>query len=468
MIAPEGFWCYNKKKYRKGFYIMNTNLKAGFARIVCLPDNLVAHIAGNDAKTDISVDGLRDELAVTCIALAQGGKTYLVYTCDTVTINEFYHDTKRMITEATGVPAENMVLNATHTHSAPTLKHDLPGRDEYLAKFKVACVDAAVAAIADLDDAALSYGSAQTRHMTFVRHYWMLDGTSHGNGHGKAAPGFKSHMYDADPECQILKFTREGKKDIVLINLAAHATICSGKDLKTKLSADFPYYVRTYVEQEADVHCAYFIAAGGDSTPNSKMGLSPYGKDPRAFGTRLGEYVVDAMANMTPAQGDQVALYGEVFTAKRMKEGVEDAVRLAHAREVLALRTKYGSHRAPEVVEKVKEYGFHTNFEASGLVGRANAPETGSFPIHAMAIGNVGITFFPGELFSTYGKQIKANSPMAFTFVVSCSEDHQLYFPNEIGCEHKFYEYTITKYARGTGGAVADRYCQIFADHKER
>lgn len=443
---------------------MNTNLQAGFSRVVCLPDDLVAHIAGNDAKTDISVDGLRDELAVTCIALQQGGKTYLVYTCDTVTINEFYHHTKEMITEATGVPGDNIVLNATHTHSAPTLKHDLPGRDEYLAKFKISCVDAARAALADLSPATLSFGSAQTEKLVWVRHYWMNDGTSYGNGHGSVAPGYKSHMYDADPECQVLRFTRpaEDKKDIIMINLAAHATICSGKELKTKLSADFPYYARTYVEKHTGAHCAYFIAAGGDSVPGSRMGLCPYKQDPAGFGTGLGKYVLSALENMTEAQGDGVTLYGEVYTAKRMKEGTEDEVRLAHAREILALRTKYSSYRAPEVVEKVKEYGFHTNFEATGLVGRANAPETGSFPIHAMTIGNVGITFFPGELFSTFGKQIKQNSPMAFTFVVSCSEDHQLYFPNEIGCEHKFYEYTITKYARGTGGHVADRYCQIF------
>ena len=446
---------------------MNTNLQAGFARVICLPDNLVAHIAGNDAKTDISVDGLRDELAVTCIALQEGGQTYLVYTCDTVTINDFYHHIKEMVTAGTGVPAENIVLNATHTHSAPTLKNELPGKEEYLAKFKIACVDAARAAIADLSPATLSYGSAQTENLVFVRHYWMNDGTSFGNGHGSTAPGFKAHMYDADPECQVLKFTREGKKDIILINLASHATICSRKELKTKLSADFPYYARSYVEQHTGAHCAYFIAAGGDSIPGSRMGLCPYAADPAGFGAGLGQYVLSALENMTEAEGDSVTLYGETYTAKRMKEGVEDEVRLAHAREVLALRTKFGSHRAPEVVEKVKEYGFHTNFEASGLVGRANAPETGSFPIHAMAIGNVGITFFPGELFSTFGKEIKENSPMAFTFVVSCSEDHQLYFPNEIGCEHKFYEYTITRYERGTGGAVGKRYCEIFAEHKK-
>ena len=447
---------------------MNTTLSVGVGRIVCLPDDPIVHIAGNDAKTDVNTDGVRDDLAVTCIALSHGERTFLIYTCDTVTINEFYVATKEMITAATGIPADCIILNATHTHSAPTLKHNLPGKDAYLAKFQTACVEAAVASIADLACATLSYGSAKTENLVFVRHYWMNDGTSYGNGHGSTASGFKSHMYDADPECQVLKFTREGKKDVVLFNLPCHATICSGKELKTKLSADFPYYARTYLEQQIHAHCAYFIAAGGDSIPGSRLGLCPYSKDPAGFGTALGEFVLSALKNMTPAEGDDVTLYGEIYTAKRMKEGVENETRLAHAKEILELRTRLGSYRAPEVVEKVKEYGFHTNFEATGLVGRANAPATGSFPIHAMVIGNVGIAFFPGELFSTFGKQLKNNSPMAHTFVVTCSEDHQLYFPNEIGCEHKFYEYGITKYERGTGGVVADRYCQIFTDHKSK
>lgn len=447
---------------------MDASLKIGFGRVVCLPDDPIVHIAGNDAKTDMNTDGVRDDLAVTCIAIKKDERTYLIFTCDTVTINEFYIRTKEMITENTGVPADRIILNATHTHSAPTLKQDLPGRDAYLAKFQKACVTAAKKAIADLANATLSYGSVNTKNLVFVRHYWMNDGTSYGNGHGRTDSGFKAHMYDADPECQVLKFTREGKKDVICFNLPCHATICSGKELKTKLSADFPYYARTYLEEKTDALCAYFIAAGGDSIPNSRLGLCPYSKDPAGFGKALGDHVLSILNNLTPALGDDVTLYSEIYTAKRMKEGVEDKVRLEHAREILALRTKLGSYRAPEVVEKVKEYGFHTNFEATGLVGRANAPESGSFPIHAMVIGNVGLTFFPGELFSTFGKQLKENSPMACTFVITCSENHQLYFPNEIGCEHKFYEYGITRYERGTGGAVADRYCQIFSDHKKK
>ena len=84
---------------------MNTNLKVGFGRVVCLPDDPIVHIAGNDAKTDMNSDGIRDELAVTCIAISQGKNTFLIYTCDTVTINEFYANRNLMFCFRTLVPA---------------------------------------------------------------------------------------------------------------------------------------------------------------------------------------------------------------------------------------------------------------------------------------------------------------------------------------------------------------------------
>ena len=60
--------------------------------------------------------------------------------------------------------------------------------------------------------------------------------------------------------------------------------------------------------------------------------------------------------------------------------------------------------------------------------------------------------------------KLKDNSPTPMTFVVTCSEDDQGYFPNAIAKEEGFYEYGQTKYAMGTGEAVADRYCEIL-DH---
>ena len=403
-------------------------LQAGFAREICLPDDQIVYIAGGTAEEDPSTDGVLDEITVTCVALKQGGETYLIYTCDVVDIDgKFCRITDAAIAEATGIPEDRIILNGTHTHSAPTLKDNLPGKDAYLTKFNESCASVGKAALADLSPATLSYGSVMTENMVRVRHYWMNDGSSHGNGHGSAASGYKEHMYPADEECQVLRLTRaaEDKKDIVLFNLTAHATIVSGTHT-SMLSADFPGYARQYIEQNADVLSAYFIAASGDQVPSSRIvGEVPNGKNAPAYGEQLGGYVLQVLESMTNAQGEAINLYTEEFQAKK------------------------------------KEFGAYTEGEVVSVA------QCQSFPTNTMTIGDVGIVFFPGELFGSQGRQLKDDSPMPMTFVITNSELDQMYFPSPIAFEHSFYEADITKFAQGTGEVVAARYVEILTAMKE-
>lgn len=444
-------------------------LQVGFASMECMPDSYPVHIAGGDVMRDICEQGFLDKLTVRCIALQQGDKTYLVFSCDVVDIDgAFCKETDAMIANATGLPQEQIILNATHTHSAPALKANVPGKAEYLAKFNQVCAKVGIQAMEDLSPATLSYGSIMTEHMVRVRHYLMLDGTTYGNGHGDIKAGIKEHHYPSDEECQVIRIHRpaEDKKDIVMMNLGAHCTIVSGG--QGVLSADYPSAAREYVETQTDAHCIFFIAAAGDQIPSSKIpGEVPNGNDQVAYGKQLGEYVVKCLETMTPAEGTDLHVYTETYTAKRMKEGTDDPVQMEHAREIVRLYNQYGSYSVPEVSSKVTEYGFSSYYEASGLVTRENAPETGTFVTNTMTIGNVGFVFAPYEMFSTQGAQIKETSPMAMTFIITCSEDDQVYFPNEIACEHSYYEYDVTPYARGTGEAVADRYVEILTAIKD-
>ena len=62
LALPKLLW-YNKRNFKERIFFMSTKLKIGFGRVVCLPDDPVVHIAGNDAKTDMNTDGVRDDLA---------------------------------------------------------------------------------------------------------------------------------------------------------------------------------------------------------------------------------------------------------------------------------------------------------------------------------------------------------------------------------------------------------------------
>ena len=94
----------------------------------------------------------------------------------------------------------------------------------------------AALAVQDLAPAKLSYTRGEVKDVAFIRRYRMKDGSAMTNP-GTMNPELYHPLGKSDNTVRLVKFTREGKKDIILINLASHATICSRKELKTKLSA---------------------------------------------------------------------------------------------------------------------------------------------------------------------------------------------------------------------------------------
>ena len=86
--------------------------------------------------------------------------------------------------------------------------------------------------------------------------------------------------------------------------------------------------------------------------------------------------------------------------------------------------------------------------------------ECKAVPTNTMTLGDIGLVFYPGEPFGSQGRYLKDNSPM-FTFVITCSEDDQAYFPSPIAFQEGFYESKTTNYAEGAGEAIATRFVEI-------
>ena len=463
LCACDGAGTENKEDYK--------GLQVGFGRENILPDIIGVEIAGGDASARLST-GYRDEVAATCIAIREGDETILLYTIDFIVVDKHVYIAQQDIAEATGIPEENILLNTTHTHSGVSIRSNWDGADAYRAKYRAATVTAAEQAIKDLSPATMYYGSTVTESLVFVRHYLMNDGTTYGNGHGSTASGYKEHLYPADGELQVIKFAREAedKKDVVLMNLGAHATMMNSIDANM-ISGDWPYVARTYVEENSDSLCAVFEAAAGDQIPNSNIkAIAPYGNKYPEFGNKTGEYCLEVLnGEMTKAEGTGINLKMEVFTAPTMKEGLEDQEKFAQAKEIQAMVSQKGSSHV-DVKSLVSKYGFPSVYEATGLVSRANYPETYSMELHLMTVDGVSFIFAPFEMFGVTGRDIKDNSPYDMTFVITCSENsmgyHMGYLPHEYGCEESFYEYDVTKFARGTAEKLAETYVELLTGMK--
>ena len=440
----------------------DTRLQVGFGRESIMPEDFTkVHIAGGDAANRVA-KSIKDNLFITCIAFQQNGETFLLYTMDAINSSEtITTPAKATITQLTGVPAENIMMCATHTHAGVSLTYEWDGLQSHLRMFNEAAAYAAKNAIKDLTPAEIYHGNVETEKMAYVRHYELSDGSFAGSNFGNFANGIiVGHSAEADGQFQLVKFVREGKKDVVMMNFPAHATFAATAD--TYISADYPGPTRDYIEQNSNSLVAFFAGAAGNQTPNSNMsGEAPFNRSQyREYGAALGKYAVDALPNLTKAEGDTFQYTATTYTGKANKEKLE---LLPYASSVVAAAKQYGNIHS-KTVALAQEHGFSSYFEASAVITRSKAPDSYTMPIAAMTIGNVGFVFAPYEMFAANGVQIKEGSVCPTTFISTCSGGSWGYIPDPRGVEIGCYEACITKFEYGTGEKLAQTFIDILAE----
>lgn len=436
-------------------------LQAGFGRASIMPDGPV-NLAGGDASKRISTVTL-DFLYVTCVALKENDQTILVYTMDIITADDSVVDPAKVaISAATGVPQENIVMNATHTHSSVSIRSKWDGVENYRLQFNNAVAAAGVDAIADLAPVTVSHGQTETEGLAFVRHYELSDGSFAGSNFGDFSKGeIVGHSTPADTVVQVVQFAREGKKDIIMMNFPAHATM-NGKTTDTMISADFPGTARQHVENNADALVAYFIAAAGDQVPTSRIKGEAVAEEYKAYGKALGQYVLDLLPTLTPVEGTAMKLSTKTYTGNSNREKME---LLPKAAAVVEAGKTYGNTSA-EAVAAARANGFSSYFEASALQSRASLPATLSMELKTMTIGNIGFVFAPYEMFGTQAISIRENSPCQSTFIVTCGEGAQGYLPSQRGVEIGCYEACVSSYEYGTAEKLADEFVAMLTELK--
>lgn len=430
-------------------------LQVGFGRVDVLVTQPTALSGGSDPNR-ISENTL-EYLQFTCVAMTDSTeKTVLLFTQDLQqVVPKFTDPVLQVISQTVGVPVENMLVGSTHNHAAPSQSMNNTGVKEFHDQYTKAMLEAAQKALADRSQVTASVGSADATGYVFVRHYELENGTYAGANYGdfNSAP-IKGHAWEPDTQMQMVRFEREGKKDILLLNFGCHATFNGSTSMKN-LSADFPYPLRQYIEQNADVQVAYFMAAAGEQVPSSKIAELDHKLDYKEFGAAVGKLVVDALDTMTPAKTGDINLIREYHTITVAK-GNQD--KLAQAMKV---KDAYNSTGSTAATALAKEYGFIHYWEALKIVEKQSLNDTDDIAIAAMRMGDIAFTMGAFEMFSANGKYIKENSPYAMTFVITQSLEHNSYIPAQIAYDINCYEAYASKAVAGSGEALAERFVEL-------
>ena len=436
-------------------------LQVGFDRQSVTPTETGAPIAGGDSSARPS-DGFLDEVSVTCIALSKGGETYLVFTCDYMVIYDKVLDpVKTVISGETGVPKENMLFNCTHTHSGVDINSSKwDGVGAYRELFSKRSLKAAQNAIEDLSAATISYGSTQTEGLAFVRHYRMNDGSTHGNGHGSSASGYKAHMYEADQELQLIKFTREAedKKDIIIASFPAHATTVNSTN-PTSLSADYPGAFREAMELQRDCYFSFFQGAAGNNNSKTRLQKESRTTDTAEYGALLAGYASDCLENNMTKVEDPGLLQSRYTVLEAEVNHDTDGLYYA-AKEVQAVWVATNTFADAKAVGM--PYGIRSPYMANAITNRYNRGATETSELNAIAIGNhVAFVSAPNELYDQLGEMTEASSTYPMTVTLGYTNGYTGYIPTAYGFEYTSYESDVCWFKPGIGEIMVDTFLSM-------
>ena len=429
-------------------------LQVGFGREDITPNFSVGIGGYSDNETRRS-EGFLDYIYSTCIAITEGETTILLFTIDNLAITQSnLNKLRESVSPATGVPAEHIYALGTHTHSAPSITTNDAEGQKYMEMFYAGAVTAAQAALEDRSGTTLYSAKTEIEGMNFVRHYLLENGTYAGSNFGDfGAAAIKEHATAGDPQMVLVKFDRadEAKQDILLVNWQAHPDHAKENGYTT-ISADFPGALRTKVEKDTGMLCAYFTGAAGNQNPDSRITEEMHNLSMKQYGEKLADHAIAALPNLT-----QVESSGIKTTQVNFEAEIDHSwdPMLSQANEVYDLWKSEGKAAGDALG---KTYDFTSVYQARAIKTRASMAATQTLEINAFSVGGIGFTTGTYEMFSNAGLYVKANSPFETTVIMTGNSG---YIPAEAAYDYRSYESDTGYFAKGTSEALAEKYVEM-------
>ena len=375
----------------------------GYGKADISPESSVYLFGYGDAKEDRMSTGVAEHLYATTVAFTDTkGNTMLLISTDLLLVSKSVAEhIRKNVSNETGVPVENIMFHCSHNHSGPD-----PSDATYNVLLTQRVTQSCVDAMADRKPAKMETTFSRPEGYNYVRHYLLADGTFQGEGVGAVPKSdLIGHYGKADNLLQLVKFTREGGKDIVMMNWQGHPR---GSDPApyTVATCNFAGIMRQTVEEGLDCNGVFILSGSGNVNNNSQIAREVFYENYIELGKALGQEVIDASASFQPAE------LGDILSAK-------------------------------------------SYLEATGKEGESGAP------LYAFSIGDLAFAFAPFEVFDTNAVAVKEASKYPMTFYASCSNDYQSYLPTPASFDwEQHYEVRVTRYPMGTAAVVEN----IFID----
>jgi hypothetical protein len=409
-------------------------------------------------------EDVHDDLLAKAIVLESGGAKAALVACDLIGIPaEIVAKARERVTATTGVPGENVMISATHSHTGPSISSRLDGLDaktlglvrEYVDLLSQKIAESVRLAEADLTAARVSAGIGQEDSVAFIRRFLMTDG-SIGWNPGKKNPNIVRPVGEIDPAVPVVYFdSPDGEPLAAYVNYANHLDTVGGMEY----SADYPFTLAKLLgaAKGPGMLTAFTIGTAGQVNHIDVKSATPQkGHDEAArIGAILAGEVLRTMRRLQSVEPGEVQASREIVPLPLAPIRSEDP---DWARGVVA---KYGTDDAAPFLDQV--YAFKA-IEIEQRQGRPIEAE-----VQVISLGDqIAWVGLPGEIFVELGKAIKIASPFRYTIVAELANGSIGYVPNRRAYPEGAYEVISSRVAAGGGEMLVDAAVRMLIEHRQR
>jgi hypothetical protein len=411
------------------FSQVNAGFRAGVARKVITPDTAV-YLSGYAARTKPSEGILHDIWAKALVIGEDDNISIIIVTIDIIGLShELSEEISNRVIEKYGIDRSRLLLNTSHTHSAPVIwpslsmmfelsTGDLQALIKYNRRLADDIADVIDMAVKDMKPANLyvAHGSA---NIAINRRQPTEKGVIIGvNNEGPV-----------DNDVPVLKVeTPEGKIMAVLFGYACHNTTL---DIY-QVNGDYAGFTQIEIEKaNPDVIAMFLEGCGADQNPNPRRTVE--------FAMQHGKTLAGAVQKVLSGEFKPVRPPVRTYFTKTSLEF--SAFNPEQYKEEILSGNRYMRRRASFLLEAIDK-----GYDVSTL----------SYPVQAVRFNNdFTILALGGEVVVDYSLKAKGRYPNENMFVAGYSTEVQCYIPSARVLKEGGYEPETSMIYYGLPGPFA-------------
>ncbi|OHB76881.1 MAG: hypothetical protein A2W31_00450 [Planctomycetes bacterium RBG_16_64_10] len=416
--------------------------------------------------------GVLDDLYAKAVVLDDGNTNAALVVCDLIGLpRAVVLEARRLVEGSTGIAADNVMISATHTHTAPVVVGDTAIDDlvtggsqlskDYAEQLPKWIAQAVAEAHGRRTPANIWYASENETKLSFIRRFWMKDGTVGWNP-GVHNPNIIRPIGEVDPQVNVVYAETAGRQSsgpveqmatdgsrpaantdqtplLTFVNFPLHLDTTGG----ALISADFPATLARLLADYRGPEMLTIFANGACGNINHiNVNWNVPQSSPAAakrLGTILAAAVLKAYMDLKCVEQPILRVRREVlelppapFTDQELRDATDIAAR--------------GGADTP-FLEQVKAY------RVLDCAARQGKPFDADVQVFALG-RDIAWVALPGEVFVELGLSIKAASPFRQTNVIELSNGRSQYIPHHSAIAEGQYEVVSSRYAAGAGERV--------------